>query len=53
MIKKYQLILREKGWKGLIAEAGWKVAILLFMFFLIKGLAWLAVIYGGVKWFSS
>lgn len=46
MIKKYRNLLKEKGWKGVWKEAGWKVAALLFLFFLVKGLIWLAIFYG-------
>lgn len=46
MLKRYRKILKEKGWKGLIKEEGWKVGVLLFLFFLIKGLVWLAIFYG-------
>lgn len=49
MLKRYKQIKKEKGWKGLIQEAGWPVAIGLFLFFLIKGLVWLAVFYGLFK----
>ncbi|KFD39610.1 hypothetical protein AT05_04945 [Schleiferia thermophila str. Yellowstone] len=52
-MKKYKLLLKEKGWKAVVNEAGWKVAMGLFLFFLVKGLVWLAVIYGGLKWFTS
>jgi len=44
MIKKYRQIVKEKGWKGLRQEAGWGVVLLLFTFFLVKGLIWLAII---------
>jgi len=44
-IKAYRKILREEGFKGLVRKAGWKVAVLVFLFFLIKGLAWLIVPY--------
>lgn len=46
MLRKYRKVLKEKGWKGLIKEMGWKVALMLFAFFLIKGLIWLAIFYG-------
>lgn len=46
MFKKYKFILKEEGWKGLIRREGWKVGALLFTFFLVKGLLWLAVFYG-------
>ena len=52
-LKYYKQVLKEEGWKGLVAKLGWKVAIGLFMFFLIKGLLWLVVLYGGVEFFRS
>lgn len=48
-LKSYKKVLKEEGWKGLLRKAGWKVAILLFLFFLIKGLIWLAIFYGGFE----
>jgi hypothetical protein len=48
-IKVYRKILKEEGVKGFIEKVGWKVAVLLFMFFLIKGLVWLFIFYGGVE----
>ncbi len=48
-LKTYKKVLKEEGWRGLLRKAGWKVAILLFLFFLIKGLVWLAIFYGGVE----
>ncbi|MCR9153529.1 MAG: hypothetical protein ACPGVV_07800 [Croceimicrobium sp.] len=47
--KYYKQVRKEQGWKGLVKEAGWPVAIGLFLFFLIKGLIWLAVFYGLFK----
>lgn len=47
--KEYRLILKRDGWAGLVRQAGWPVAIGLFSFFLIKGLAWLALAYGGLE----
>ncbi len=46
MLKKYRAIVKEEGWKGLIRKEGWKVGVALFLFFLIKGLIWLAIFYG-------
>lgn len=46
MLKRYRKILKEEGWKSLIKQEGWKVGVLLFCFFLVKGLIWLAVFYG-------
>tara|TARA_B100001250_G_C19027634_1_gene455997 strand:- start:159 stop:332 length:174 start_codon:yes stop_codon:yes gene_type:complete len=42
-------IYREKGFKTLIREKGWLVALLLFCFFLGKGLVWLAIAKGGME----
>ena len=44
-VKKYREILKDKGFKGVIKEGGWKISILVFMFFLIKGLLWLLIPY--------
>ena len=46
---KYREILKRDGWSGLVRQAGWPVAIGLFSFFLLKGLAWLALAYGGLE----
>jgi hypothetical protein len=46
MFKRYRQTLKEEGWKGLIRKEGWKVGVLLFLFFLVKGLIWLAIFYG-------
>ena len=46
MLKRYRAVLKEEGWRGLIKKEGWKVGVLLFTFFLVKGLVWLAVFYG-------
>jgi len=48
-LNDYRLILKRDGWAGLVRQAGWPVAIGLFSFFLIKGLAWLALAYGGFE----
>ena len=45
MFRKYKRILKEEGWKGLIQKEGWKIALLLFLFFFLKGLLWLALGY--------
>jgi hypothetical protein len=45
VFNKYRSILKEEGWKGLVKKEGWKVAVVLFLFFLIKGLLWLALGY--------
>ena len=44
-LKEYRRIWKQEGIKGLVAKAGWKATILLFLFFLIKGLLWLAIPY--------
>lgn len=48
-IRAYKLILRKEGWAGLSKKAGRPVAIGLFMFFLLKGIAWLVLAYGGFE----
>lgn len=53
MVKKYRKILKERGWKGLVEEAGWKIAVLIFLFFFLKGLVWLAVFFGLFQALSS
>ena len=44
-LKKYTKIYKESGFKGLLNEGGWKFGILIFLFFLIKGLIWLLIPY--------
>jgi hypothetical protein len=48
-ISDYRATLKREGWAGLVRQAGWPVAIGLFSFFLLKGLAWLALAYGGLE----
>ncbi|MDX5325113.1 MAG: hypothetical protein LPK80_02530 [Bacteroidota bacterium] len=48
-IKRYRSILKERGFRGLIQQEGWKVAVLLFLFFLGKGLVWLVIFFGGYE----
>lgn len=48
-LKWYRSILREEGWTGLTKKAGRPVAIGLFLFFLLKGIAWLVLAYGGFE----
>lgn len=50
---KYRAILKEEGWKGLIKAVGWKAALLLFLFFLLKGLVWLAIFYGAFEFIQG
>jgi hypothetical protein len=52
LLKTYQGVYRSEGWSGLVRTMGRPAAVVLFFFFLGKGLVWLAVLYGGVKWFS-
>lgn len=49
MFKRYKKTLKEEGWKGLVEKEGWKIVLLLFLFFLIKGLFWLGLAYFAVK----
>ena len=44
-ITKYVKIYKEGGFKAVAKEGGWTVLILLFLFFLIKGLLWLIIPY--------
>ena len=48
-LRLYRTILREEGWAALSKKAGRPVAIGLFMFFLLKGIAWLVLAYGGFE----
>ena len=43
--KEYIEIFKSKGIKGLIKEKGWVIAVILFFFFLGKGLLWLLISY--------
>jgi|TARA_Y100000994_G_scaffold249428_1_gene261032 hypothetical protein len=43
--KEYISIYKKRGFKALIQEKGWVVALILFLFFLIKGLLWLLIPY--------
>jgi len=42
---EYKEIFKSKGLKGLIKEKGWMIAVILFFFFLGKGLLWLLIPY--------
>ena len=42
-LQEYKNIYKERGIKALIKEKGWVVGLILFMFFLIKGLLWVAL----------
>lgn len=48
-MSEYRTVLKEEGWKGLVVKLGPKAAVLLFLFFLGKGLVWLFVFYGGYE----
>lgn len=52
-LAEYKSVYKRAGWKGLAKELGPKAAIALFLFFLIKGLLWLAVFYGGYEAIAS
>ena len=45
MWKEYKDIYKERGLKALVKEKGWVVGLVLFLFFLIKGLLWLLIPY--------
>lgn len=44
-LKYYRQVVKERGFKALMKEAGWKVALIVFLFFLGKGLLWLTIPY--------
>jgi hypothetical protein len=48
-MKAYRLILKEEGWQGLLQKVGWKVVLLVVVFFCIKGTISLLIILGGVE----
>jgi hypothetical protein len=52
LLNTYKTVYKTQGWSGLVKTMGRPAAVLLFLFFLGKGLVWLAVLYGGLKWFS-
>jgi hypothetical protein len=52
-MRKYIQMYKQEGLKGFIKKAGWPVALGLFMFFLIKGLVYIAIFYGGIEWVRS
>lgn len=52
-IKKYVGMYKEHGMRGFIQQAGWPVALGLFTFFLVKGLVYIALFYGGASWIRS
>ena len=45
LIKDYIKIYKDRGFKALIKEKGWVVGLILFLFFLGKGLMWLLIPY--------
>ena len=45
MWQEYIKIYKERGLKALFKEKGWVVGLVLFFFFLIKGLLWLLIPY--------
>ena len=51
-IRRYLAIFKERGLKGVLKEGGWKVFIIFFMFFLVKGLLWLLIPYLIAKGFT-
>jgi hypothetical protein len=42
---KYIKIYRQGGFRAILQEGGWKILIIFFMFFLVKGLLWLLIPY--------
>tara|TARA_B100000780_G_scaffold278612_1_gene252776 strand:- start:170 stop:334 length:165 start_codon:yes stop_codon:yes gene_type:complete len=50
-LKFYRAVLKEEGWLGLVKKSGMPVAFGLFVFFLLKGLLWLFLLFGGYELF--
>ena len=48
-LSRYIDIYKKEGFKGLHQEGGRKVFILVFLFFLIKGIIWLIILFYGGK----
>jgi hypothetical protein len=44
-IQEYIAVFKEDGFKGVLRKGGWKILIIFFMFFLVKGLLWLLIPY--------
>tara|TARA_B100000700_G_scaffold229031_1_gene253134 strand:+ start:151 stop:315 length:165 start_codon:yes stop_codon:yes gene_type:complete len=44
-LDEYKNIYKKRGLRALITEKGWVVGVVLFLFFLIKGLLWLLIPY--------
>ena len=44
-LKNWIEIYRQKGFKSLIQKKGWVVGVVIFMFFLLKGIMWLIIPY--------
>ena len=49
-LRNYYSYFKSHGFKGMLDRYGAVSAVILFSFFLIKGLFWLFLIYGGVEW---
>jgi len=48
-LKLYRQVLKEHGMKGLLKTHGWKVVLMIVLFFSIKGTISLLLILGGVE----
>lgn len=44
-LQEYIAVFKEDGFKGVLRKGGWKILIIFFMFFLVKGLLWLLIPY--------
>ncbi|MBT3739271.1 MAG: hypothetical protein MUR14_01220 [Schleiferiaceae bacterium] len=49
-LRNYYSYFKSHGLKGMMDRYGRVSVAVLFAFFLIKGLFWLFLIYGGVEW---
>ena len=45
IISKYISVFKKEGFQGVLKQGGWKIVIGLFLFFLLKGIAWIVVPY--------
>ena len=52
-LAQYIKVYKKDGVKGVFKKGGWKVGVILFLFFLMKGLVWLLIPYLIAKGFFS
>ena len=52
-LAEYIEIYKKEGLKAVLKKGGWKMGLLIFIFFLMKGLVWLLLPYLIAKGFFS